>query len=527
MDDGQRRHEPHQSNPEREVENLRRLIALIATLAVIAVGLGGCMFGKQEPESVNEINLPEPTEEPANMILGETLSNSLSEITLYFSSQDGTSFSTVTRGMLIEAGQSIPEAAVSALLHSGEDRGARAIGDSQVLSCEYTCGTVTVNLSIDARNVQNPQELLALETSIGNTLLGIRGVRGANVLIGNLSESYCQLPLGVQTEQIASVTASYAQLQAERDRASQEDAEPLSRWALLYFPTATGDWLVPELRKISAQSDGFITALIDALKDGPQQEACAIPSIPEGVDLLEENPTIQTLANGERALDLNFSSTLANYLAFSGLDLWELAGSLTLTMCSFLPELDVVRIMVNGDPITMCNLGDNILEFPGGRIHRRDFTGRIGSTATLYLVDDEGTLQPVQRAVSMRSALSPRSLLSELIRYGGGEGSLRFPVPDAVSPEDILGVQTAAGIARVNLSGNFYRCCQALSPREERSLVYAMVNTLCQLAGVRGVRFYVEGRAADTLAGGIYLKSVLLPNPGIVAPAASAAPPSE
>lgn len=498
---------------------MRRLIALLSLLTAVAVGLGGCSLGNQEPEAVNEISLPEPSEEPENMILGETLSNSFKDATLYYASQDGTSFSAVTRSILREAGQSLPEASMAALLESAGDRGGgRAIGDTHMLACEFSCGTVTVNLSIDARNVQNPQELLAIETSITNTLLGIDGVKGANVLIGDLSESYCQLPLGVQTKQITSVTAAYAQLQAERDRVSQSDGEPIVRSALLYFPTATGDWLVPELRELSVDSGGFITALIDALKAGPQQESCAIPSIPEGVELLDANPAIQTLSSGERALDLNFSSTLANYLAFSGLDVWELAGSLSLTMCSFLPELDVVRIMVNGDPITMCELGENLLRFPGGLIRRRDFEGRIGSVVTLYLVDDEGSLRTVERAVSMRSALSPRRLLTELIEYGSARDSApRFPLPESVGPEDLLGVSVSGGIARVNLSGGFYRSCQVLSAREERSLVYSMVNTLCQLEGVRGVRFYVEGLAADTLAGGIYLKSVLLPNPGIVA----------
>lgn len=497
---------------------MRRLTMLLALLIAVALTLSGCVFGRQEPENVGEISLPEPTEEPENMILGETLSNSFNEVTLYYAAQDGTSFTGVTRSILREAGQSRPEAAMAALLDATGERGGRGIADTHMLSCEYACGTVTVNLSIDARNVQNPQELLAVETSISNTLLAINGVRGVNVLIGDMSESFCQLPLGVQTAQVTSVTAAYAQLQAEQDRLSLMDAEPITRSALLYFPTATGDWLVPELRTIEVQSGGFIMALIDALKAGPQQEVCAIPSIPEGVDLLDANPTIQTLSTGERALDLNFSSTLANYLAFSGLDVWELAGSLSLTMCSFLPELDIVRIMVNGEPITMCELGDNLLRFPEGKIRRRDFEGRIGSTATLYLVDDEGTLQSVQRAVSTRSALSPRGLLTELIEYGSARDSApRFPLPESVGAEDLLGVQTTGGISRVNLSGNFYRSCQVLSAREERSLVYSMVNTLCQLEGVRGVRFYVEGLAADTLAGGIYLKSVLLPNPGIVA----------
>lgn len=496
---------------------MRKRFSLLALLTALAVLLGGCMFGGQEPEAPGEISFPEPSKEPENMILGETLSNGFADVTLYFAAQDGASFSTVTRSVRTESGQSQPEAALNALMSSIDERTVRSIGDTRVLNCEYACGTVTVNLSIDARNVQNPQELLGLQASIGNTLLGLEGVRGVNVLIGGLSESYCQLPLGVQTEPIASVTATYAQLQAERERQDAADAEPLSRHALLYFPTATGDWLVPELREVAAQPGEVVVALIDALKAGPLEEACAVASIPEGVDLLEDAPAIRTLSSGERVLDLNFSSTLANYLAFSGLEVWELTGSIALTMCSFLPELDAVRVMVNSDPITMCDLGGNLLRFEGGLIHRGDFAGRVGSAATLYLADQDGMLRPVQRAVSMRSAFSPRSLLEQLLRYSGNaDAALRFPLPEGAYPEDFLGVQTSGSIARVNLSGSFYRLCQALTPREEQCLVYSMVNTLCGLEGIRGVRFLVEGYAADSLAGGVYLKTVLLPNPGIV-----------
>lgn len=495
---------------------MRKGAGLLALLTAVALGLSGCMLSGREPEAVDEIHLPEPTEEPENMILGETLSGSFNEITLYYPAPDGTSYSTVRRGVRPEAGQSLPEAALSALFEGGNQT-TRFLGDTKVLSCEFACGTATVNLSIDARNFQNPQELLAMELSIGNTLLSLEGVRGVNILIGQLSEGFWQLPLGVLTEPVASATADYAQLQAERDRSTQPEGEPVLRNALLYFPTDSGDWLVPELRPISATSGDFIRALIDALKAGPQDEACAIASIPEGVELMDDSPAIRTLSSGERVLDLNFSSTLANYLAFSGLDVWELAGSLSLTMCSFLPELDAVRIMVNGEAISMCELDDGIVRFPDGLIHRQVFSGKIGSTATLFLSNDAGRLQPVRRAVSMRSAQSPRSLLTELLRYAGKEdGTLFFPLPSGIYPEDFLGVQASGGIARVNLSGSFYRSCQGLDEQRERALVYSMINTLCTLQGIRAVRFYVEGRPADTLSGSIYLKSVLLPNPGIV-----------
>lgn len=493
---------------------------LIALLLALCLALGGCMLRGQETESAGEISLPQPSDEPENMILGESApSGGMVEAALYHPASDFSSFSTVNQSLRPEVGQSLPEAAVEALLNSG----IRAAADVRLLSCEYACGTATANLSIDARNANSPQELLALETAIGNTLLGIEGVRGANVLIADRSEGCCQLPIGVQTAIIPSVTASYAQLQAESERLSPSGAAPIERTALLYFPTEGGEWLVPELRSLSVSGGAFAPSLIDALKAGPMDERSAIASIPEGAELLEEGPAVEILPTGERVLTLNFTSALANYLAFSGLEVWELAGSITLTMTSFLPELDGVKLMVNGEPITMCAIGETILQFRDGLMRRRDFADRVGSVATLYLLDGADRLTGVERAVSMRSALSPKRLLTELFGYSGVEGAAyRLPIPVAVYAEDLLGVQVVGGIARVNLSANFYRSCQTLSPRAERDLVYAMVNTLCALDDIRAVRFFVEGRAADTLAGSVYLRSPLMPNPGLVAPSPAA-----
>ena len=137
--------------------------------------------------------------------------------------------------------------------------------------------------------------------------------------------------------------------------------------------------------------------------------------------------------------------------------------------------------------------------------------------ATLSLANPEGALQPVRRAVSIRSALSPRSLLNELFFYADrDDGRLSFPAPDNVFADDILGIQVSGQIARVNLSANLYRSCQSLDALAERDLIYCMVNTLCEQDSIRAVRFYVEGISAETLAGAVYLKSPLMPNPGIV-----------
>lgn len=499
---------------------MRKYLTLLILFTAAAVALSGCVFNRHAPEAASDIALPEPEPEAQDMILGERAEASAVDVALYFPASDGAGFSSVTRSIRAEPGEAFLEAVVRSLLSArpGSESMALSNGDTRLLSCEYACGTATVNLSIDARGVQSPQELLALETAIGNTLLGIEGVGGVNVLIGGQSEGLWQLPLGVQTEMVSSVTASYAQLQAERDRLQAPGAMPVSRKALVYFPTVDSSWLVPELRDVVFQTNDYAGALIALLQSGPLDDGCAIASIPDGVELLDDRPGIEVLPSGERVLSLNFSSALANYLAFSGLEVWELSGSIVLTACSFLPEIDAVRIMVNGDPITMCDMGDSIVTFPDGLMRRRDFSSCIGSIATLYLVNSKNQLQPVKRAVSTRSAYSARNLLTKLFSYAGGGGAVvRLPVSQNLYPEDLLGVSISDGIARINLSSGFYRACQSISPEDERNLVYAMVNTLCQLDDVRAVRFYVEGLAADTLAGSVYLKSPLLPNPGIIA----------
>ncbi len=506
---------------------MRRKLALYAVLTALAVALCACAPRSQEPDATSEIALPEPSPEAQNMILGEETAASAVDVALYFPASDGAGFSAVTRSLRAKSGEELIEATVNALLSArpGSESMALSSGDTRLLSCEFACGVATINLSIDARNVQNPQELLALETAIGNTLLGIEGVEGVNVLIGDQSEGFWQLPTGVQTEIVASVTASYAQLQAERDRLLVEDAMPVSRKALAYFPTDDSSWLVPELRDLVFRTTDYASALIELLQSGPLDRTCAVSSIPDGVDLLEGDPATETMPTGERVLTIRFSSALANYLAFSGLEVWELLGSVALTTCSFLPEIDAVRILVGGEPITICEMGDTIVSFPDGLIRRSHFSSRIGSVVTLYLANENGDLQRVRRAVSTHSAYSPRSLLTKLFSYAGEGRTLRFPVPKSVYPEDLLGVQVGEGIAQINLSAEFYRACQTLSPNDERNLVYAMVNTLCQLDGIRAARFYIEGLAAETLAGSIYLKSPLMPNPGIVTAEAPTADP--
>ena len=89
-------------------------------------------------------------------------------------------------------------------------------------------------------------------------------------------------------------------------------------------------------------------------------------------------------------------------------------------------------------------------------------------------------------------------------------------LPPGLTEADILGVRVTGGEALVNLSSNFYRCCQSFSAEEEQRLIYSMVNALTELEAVNRVRFYVEAEPIDTMVTSVYLRGPLLRNPGII-----------
>lgn len=486
--------------------------------AVLCLTMSGCSTHPSASESESDIVLPEPSVGAQNMILGEQIASKPEVVTLYYVSGDSTSFSTINRTLIISPEESLCEETIDALLYNtaSPDRMSFLPPEMEVLDVDFSCGIATINLSLDAHNIQSEQEYLMLLSTLSNTLLSLDGVRGVNLMIGDRCESISSLPVGALTRPLEGITPTYAQYSAERDYFLESETGTISRTAALYFPTGIGDWFVPELREIAFDSRDYASALIRALREGPSESSCAISAIPESADLLLDNPSVSVNASGERMIELNFSGALRNYLAFSGIDEWELIGSVTLTLCSFIPHLDAVRICIDNTPLTRCTIGETERVFEDGLIHRSDFDAFIGDVVTLYIPQTDGSLKAVERAVSMDSAQSPLSLLYALFDdILALENSEEF-FPSDVYYEDILGVSLEDGVASVNLSANFYRQCQSLNEGGERSLIYAIVNTLCELDDVTGVRFYIEGYSAETLSGSIYLRDVLMPNPGAV-----------
>lgn len=499
----------------KSLRKLKKSIAIL--LLLIAVCLSGCTGGAQLSSEKIDIVLPEPDAEIQSQFVGDFASPDQRNVTLFYPAESGPDFTAVTRGIAREADMSIVESALTELLSDSSANGIAFSQDAKLIDAEFSCGTVCVNLAIEASAWQNDQDYLQLCTAISNTLLGINGVKAVNILIGDSSASLCGLPIGCFTEQYESIGAVYAQMLSEADRFLQEGIGTIAKNALLYYPSFDHRYLLPEVHALTLTDEDYIAAIIDALIEEPDNDGCCFSVIPKSLELMDSDPEIRITDSGERIIEFNFTGTLPNYIVFSGLEPWQFYGSLVLSVCSFVPEIDAVRILSGGVPVESCIFGNDVLTFEDGIYRRSDFAPIIGSSAQMYFANSENRLSRLCVALSQSGASSARNILCSMIAAGSPAGEELFSVfPQGIEPGDILGVSVTDQIATVNLSGHFYAECQSLNEQQERCLIYAMINTLCELDHIGAVRFLIEGRSVDSLAQNIYLKTALMPDPGIV-----------
>lgn len=465
--------------------------------------------------------LPAPEDAPARMILGEARGVHRAETVIYYKMQDGAGLTPVRRTLEVAEGKTAARVALEELLNPRGAANAIPIvsGEAEIIGLENACGLATVNLSVDAASLPSEHEFLTLTAAISNTLMSVAGIDAVNVLIRSRQESAFSLPLGVATAEVPDVTVLSAQYQAEVERFldAAEPATELVRTAALYFPSINGQWVLPELRRVGFRRADYATQLLSELISGARNGGAYASFLSGGVSVMASEPRLYVSSAGERVLDVYLTGALRDYLILQGISEWQMAAAITLTMTTFIPELDAVSIYMDGAAITQLNLRGNVRSFPDGLLRRETFSAYIGGVASVYFSDGRDGLLELPRAMSARRAQSAYSLVLQLISGpSSGDPGAHPVMPVGLTADDVLGVEIAGGIATVNFSANFYRLCQPLSPQEERTLVYALVNTLCEMPDVTAVAILIEGERVETLANDIYLKTELMPNPGMV-----------
>lgn len=261
---------------------------------------------------------------------------------------------------------------------------------------------------------------------------------------------------------------------------------------------AGGSALESEGRSLPEGADPA-EGLMECLLSGPLSGALRSP-IPEGVRQLSA-PTIE---DGVCRVDLS-----EGYGSLSGVELTLADYCIALTLCQ-LPGVDAVTIDVEGEPIPYRArqvLRPEDAALTGGE------DAPIRLDASLYYLNADGSaLVPEQREVAVTENGGQAAALLAAFLEGPREEGLRLPLAEGTV---LLSVWSEGEVCYVNFSAPF-RDEPPESPREARLLLYAIVDTMCQLPGVGSVHLLVEGESLEQFAN-IPTSSPLEPNWSVVA----------
>lgn len=497
-------------------------LGIFVIFLLCALLLSGCV-----PLAINmqradeQISLPAPGAPAVEAAQGDVLITSNRAATLYVVSDDQ-QLAAVERVISFDAGESPITRIVRTLLNMEAPVGAMLPfpDGTRLLNVEYSEGTAVIELSIEARNISSEQQFLWMRSVIAASLLELQEVEHVNVLIAGRNEGILNLPAGAISVVQKDLSSAWARLSAERDLllADESGSAAIDRTAILYYPTRDGKYISPAARTVRISDEDMITPLIQALMSpAANLSECLRSPFPQDSQVLNTPPEILYTEDGEKLVRLSFDANLMAMLEREGLSAWQLCASLTHTITGFVPDVDGLIITLGDGLLTRTERGSETVHFIDGRMDRQSYPDAVCSLCAVYMGSADGGLIRVMRPQLLPSAQLPRAHLRLLFDgpMSWENGALRV-MPDGASADDILGVRISGSEAVVNFSSNFYRCCQALTPQQERALIYAVVNTLTEQPNVTAVRFQVEGEPVDYLVNSIFLRNVLMRNVGII-----------
>ena len=277
------------------------------------------------------------------------------------------------------------------------------------------------------------------------------------------------------------------QAASEQARFDSDESAVLERYMTLYFGAAGGEYILPEVRSVRIEGDDYLGAVVEQLLRGPDDTLTYSRLMPSDSEYLRRTPAIVVSDDGNRIAVLSFNGKIMEYFERNGISTALAMGALTRSICGFVPEVDGVLCDING--ITLTELtdinGEVVYTFDDGIMRRSDFDSLVGEVARVYYPSGEpAVLKPYDIAVSRYDVDNPRALL-KLLMEAPEDGGARRAMPQGVTDADVLGVRVDSDQVLINLSGAFYQACQGMSADEARALVYSIVNTMCELPGIR------------------------------------------
>ncbi len=491
---------------------MKRVLLLLLALSLLATGCSARLPAEKEAS-----DLPLPTVrlryEPPT---GDNQTGRVTSAVLYMPNLNATRLDAKEAEIPVSSGQSIEEAMVRVLLEQVNTSG--YVPESQPLMLgpgsnpvEVTGELITVNLHRNAGRLTT-EKLFALQVAITNTLTELPGTKYVNVLVDGKDQgfAYSTLPTGVfASYPSGDISTLWGQIEAQRETAD------LSKAVSLFFPSQDGRLLLGEVRNIAfpdRSNATYARVLLEELAKGPQQAVGAARVVPDAA-YYEEDPYFDDV---ERVIYVYFLQAVDDWLLLRGFTRGMLFSSICYTLSGFMPALKGVKIYVEENLVTEMDLMDgSVLNMPGGLMEREQFSPLVGDPTVIYfpLADGSG-LASVMRPLEQRNRTQARALLRELMNPPE-DAKFTAALPTGIGDADILGLQILDDTVLINFTRAFAQACRGMTAVQERDMVYAIVNTLTELDGVRRVRFFVDG-AQEQLAGTLFMGGEFLRHAGLI-----------
>ncbi len=451
-------------------------------------------------------------------------------VMLYLPSLDGTKLLAVSQTASFSASRHRSRTLCEMLLaHPGTSAaspvgGETALALSDTDAVEISGHVATVSLAASALRLSHEQ-LFTVGQAIANTLGQFGDVHDVNVLISGAQPGMniaATLPAGCfQPNSREDLSVLWSRASAPLSSGRRSFA------AALYYPAPSGKGILCEARTLSFTAtdlSGMALTLLDALSAGAETLPSA-PRCPEFSSLLREAPTIGE-TGGNRRLVLRFTEELNAALINAGITRSVMMASLCCTLTTFLPGIEGIEVQIGAERINTLtpsgtyNGAGEIITFQDGLMRRRDFSGFLLDECALYFANAQGKLVKVYRPVPYYEAYSARALVEQLMlgpQPFDSRKDLNAVLPEGLRSADLLGVGFEGQTLLLNFSAQLALLSQDMDGPAESRMIYSLVNTLCELPGVKRTALFVQGSQPDSLAGSVFLPGDFLPNTDLVA----------
>ena len=500
---------------------MARKTQILCLLLCLCLLLAGCEGTSSAPAS--RMTLP-PVQLSYTAPENDMDQERTQSVMLYLPSTDGSRLISLPRTAKLNASRRSAETLCQMLFSCPGDTqtvplgGGKELRLSETEAVEVSGSVVTVSLGASALRLSHEQ-LFTVGQALANTLCQFGDVEYVNVLVNGVQPGLdvaSTLPAGCfQPNTREDLSTLWA-------RASAKTQGRRAMTAALYFPAAGGRGILCEARTLSFQDTETATVirtLLEALSVGAETIPDA-PRYPDLLSLLLEEPKITETAGSRRAV-LHFDDTLNQMLIANGITRSMMAASLVYTITTFVPALDGVEMVIGDETITSvtpsgtCVHTDETIHFPSRLMRRSDFSVFLLSPCPLYFADEKGALCETVRYVPFYESCSARKIIDQLMlgpqNYDTVSG-LSPVLPEGLRDADLIGVSLEKETLALNFSSRLLTLSQGMTPEAERNMVYAVVNSLCRMQGVKRVSFFIIGEQPETFAGAVFLPGDFLPN---------------